>query len=77
VSISVHNQGAPIPPEKLSRLFQPLQRATGEVDKSGRSIGLGLYIVKQVVDAHGGTVAVESTAEKGTTFTVRLPRKAD
>jgi signal transduction histidine kinase len=47
------------------------------VDKTGRSIGLGLYIVKQVVDAHGGTVAVESTAENGTTFTVRLPRKAD
>ncbi|RYZ42448.1 MAG: response regulator [Myxococcaceae bacterium] len=76
VSISVHNQGAPIPPEKLRMIFQPLQRATDEVDRTGRSIGLGLYIVELVVDAHGGTVAVESTAEGGTTFTVRLPRKA-
>jgi signal transduction histidine kinase len=74
VTLSVHNEGAPIPPERLGRIFQPLQRASGEVDKAGRSIGLGLYIVKQVVEAHGGSVSVESTAEAGTTFTVRLPR---
>jgi signal transduction histidine kinase len=76
VVLSVHNEGAPIPPEWLGRIFQPLQRASDEVDKAGRGIGLGLYIVKQVVDAHGGTVSVESTAETGTTFTVRLPRHA-
>jgi signal transduction histidine kinase len=76
VVLSVHNEGAPIPPERLGRIFEPLQRASGEVDRAGRSIGLGLYIVKQVVDAHGGTVSVESTAEAGTTFTVRLPRHA-
>jgi len=74
VVLSVHNEGAPIPPERLGSIFQPLQRASGEVDKAGRSIGLGLYIVKQVVDAHGGRIGVESTAEAGTTFTVRLPR---
>jgi signal transduction histidine kinase len=39
-----------------------------------RSVGLGLYIVDQVVRAHGGSVEVESTAEAGTTFSVRLPR---
>ncbi|MBN8225935.1 PAS domain S-box protein [Corallococcus macrosporus] len=74
VTLSIHNEGAPIPPERLDRLFQPLQRASGEVDHSSRSIGLGLYIVKQLVEAHGGTVTVTSTAEAGTTFTVRLPR---
>ncbi len=74
VTLSVHNEGPPIPPERLERIFQPLQRGTGEVDKAGRSIGLGLYIVKQVADAHGGTVSVESTAEAGTTFIVQLPR---
>ena len=74
VTLSVHNEGAPIPPDRLGRIFQPLQRASGEVDKTGRSIGLGLYIVKQVVEAHGGSVSVESSAEAGTTFTVRLPR---
>ncbi|RKH13818.1 PAS domain S-box protein [Corallococcus sp. CA047B] len=76
VTLSVHNQGTPIPPERLGRLFQPLQRASSDGDNSGRSIGLGLYIVKQLVEAHGGTVGVESTADAGTTFTVRLPRHA-
>ncbi|RKH61414.1 PAS domain S-box protein [Corallococcus interemptor] len=74
VTLSIHNAGAPIPPERLGRLFQPLQRASGEVDHSSRSIGLGLYIVKQLVEAHGGDITVVSTAEAGTTFTVRLPR---
>ncbi|WAS83122.1 MULTISPECIES: ATP-binding protein [unclassified Corallococcus] len=74
VTLSIHNAGAPIPPERMGRLFQPLQRASGEVDHSSRSIGLGLYIVKQLVEAHRGVITVESTAEAGTTFTVRLPR---
>ncbi|NOK12868.1 sensor histidine kinase, partial [Corallococcus exercitus] len=64
----------PIPPEKLPGIFEPLQRATSEVDSTGRSVGLGLYIVKQLVEAHGGTVDVTSTLKEGTTFTVRLPR---
>jgi len=76
VSISVCNQGAPIPPEKLSTIFEPLQRATADVDKTGRSVGLGLYIVRHIVDAHGGTIEVRSTEAEGTTFTVRLPRHA-
>ncbi|RKG99324.1 hypothetical protein D7V97_31825 [Corallococcus sp. CA053C] len=37
-------------------------------------MGLGLYIVRHIVDAHGGTIDVHSTQEHGTTFTVRLPR---
>ncbi|WP_375745097.1 ATP-binding protein [Corallococcus interemptor] len=74
VSLSIHNEGAPISPERMSRLFEPLQRASGEVDPSSRSIGLGLYIVKQLVEAHRGIITVTSTAEEGTTFTVRLPR---
>ncbi|MBN8468252.1 PAS domain-containing protein [Corallococcus exiguus] len=74
VTLSIHNAGAPIPPERMGRLFQPLQRPSGEVDHSSRSIGLGLYIVKKLVEAHGGIITVESTADAGTTFTVRLPR---
>ncbi|WP_158625256.1 PAS domain-containing protein [Corallococcus terminator] len=76
VVLSVHNQGAPIPPERLGVLFQPLQRGTADIDKAGRSVGLGLYIVQSIVDAHGGHIDVQSTAEAGTTFTVRLPRSA-
>jgi signal transduction histidine kinase len=71
--LTVHNTGAPIPPEVLPRLFQPMQRGVAEVSQA-RSVGLGLYIVDQVVRAHGGRVEVASTAEAGTTFTVRLPR---
>ncbi len=41
-----------------------------------RSVGLGLYIVKQIVKAHHGSVEVRSTEAEGTTFTVRLPRLA-
>jgi PAS domain S-box-containing protein len=73
VSLCVQNEGAPIPSEKLPSLFEPLQRATATHDRSSRSIGLGLYIVKQLVRAHAGTIEVVSNEEAGTTFTVRLP----
>ena len=74
VSLSVHNSGAPIPPGRLPLLFQPLQRGTTDVDKAGRSVGLGLYIVDHIARAHGGHVEVRSTEAEGTTFTVWLPR---
>jgi signal transduction histidine kinase len=76
VAISVHNEGAPIPPDLLPTIFDPLRRyATREsaAERSPGSIGLGLYIVREIVAAKGGTVEVTST-EKGTTFTVRIPR---
>ncbi|MFS8071128.1 MAG: sensor histidine kinase, partial [Byssovorax sp.] len=75
VELTVHNQGPPIAAERLGQLFEPLQRATDEIDHKTRSVGLGLYIVDAIVKAHGGTVGVVSTAEAGTTFTVRLPRE--
>ena len=77
VAISVHNEGAPIPQDLLPTIFDPLRRyATREsaAERSPGSIGLGLYIVREIVAAKGGTVEVTSTAEKGTTFTVRIPR---
>jgi PAS domain S-box-containing protein len=73
VALSVHNEGPPIRPENLSRIFEPLQRAGAEIDQTGRSVGLGLYIVREIVSAHGGTVDVTSDGG-GTTFTARLPR---
>ncbi len=72
--LEVHNGGAPIAPEALPRLFQPLQRAVAGNDKATRSVGLGLYIVEQIARAHGGGVQVTSSASEGTRFTVRLPR---
>ena len=77
VVFSVHNLGAPIPAATLPRLFEPFERGAGHRDASARSVGLGLYIVKQVVDSHGGTIDVRSTPEDGTTFTVTIPRRPD
>jgi PAS domain S-box-containing protein len=75
VHLSIHNEGEPLSPELQATLFQPFQRGT-----TGRaatqSVGLGLFIVRQVARAHGGEVTVHSTREAGTTFTVRLPRGA-
>lgn len=77
VVLSVHNEGAPIPPNLLPTIFDPLvrypTRESAEQRKPG-SIGLGLYIVREIVVAKGGALTVASTAEEGTTFTVRIPR---
>ena len=75
VEIEVSNEGNPIPPSDLARLFEPFERGA-DARPSGRSVGLGLYISKQIVAAHEGTIDVRSTAEAGTVFTVRLPRGA-
>jgi PAS domain S-box-containing protein len=76
VRLEVHNEGTPIPPERLGSIFEPFRRFTGEAQSptSTSGLGLGLYIVEQIVRAHGGSVSVRSTREEGTTFTVRLPR---
>jgi signal transduction histidine kinase len=73
VSFAVHNQGPVIPPETVPMLFEPFRSGPAS-DASARRLGLGLYIAKQIVVSHGGTITVDSTAERGTVFTVRLPR---
>ena len=77
VVVRVHNEGPPIPPADLHGLFNPLKRLTpGEAEAGdARNLGLGLYIAEQIVTAHGGTIAVESSLEAGTSFTVCLPRR--
>ncbi len=73
VRLSVHNHGPAIPPDLLPRIFEPLQRGEPAFDRSGRSVGLGLYIVKRLVEAHGGTVTASSSSAEGTRFDVVLP----
>ena len=76
VLLEVHNEGDPIPPALVPELFKPLSRGSDEAERKSGSIGLGLFIVDQLVRAHEGTIAVQSTESDGTTFTVRLPRAA-
>jgi signal transduction histidine kinase len=73
VALQVHNVGPPIPAELLPVIFEPLRRAENQRG-SDRSFGLGLYIVREIVVAHGGTVSVRSSRTTGTLFVVRLPR---
>lgn len=76
VVISVHNDGEPIPPAVLPTIFDPLVRGRTTVEKRPRpgSIGLGLYIAREIAVAHNGTIVLTSTAAEGTTAVVRLPR---
>lgn len=76
VVLEVHNSGEPIPASLLPAIFKPLQRGAQVPERKAGSIGLGLFIVEQIVRAHGGSVSVRSTAEEGTVFQVRLPRNA-
>ncbi|NBD10333.1 PAS domain S-box protein [Corallococcus sp. c25j21] len=73
VVLEVHNGGEPIPPELLPHLFDPFRRGGGSTHGG---LGLGLYIVEQVVKGHGGRIEVRSRASEGTVFRVLLPRTA-
>lgn len=78
VVLRVHNSGPPIPKSVVKGLFNPLKLTKpGDAAAHGSSsLGLGLYIAERIVTAHGGSIQVESSADAGTSFTVRLPRKA-
>jgi PAS domain S-box-containing protein len=73
VLLEVANAGNPIPPALLPRIFEPFTRADAGGD-SLKGVGLGLFIVQEIVAAHGGHIQVTSTRETGTVFQVRLPR---
>ncbi len=73
VRVDVENDGPPIPRKAVPSLFDPFQRSA--LAGSGRGgLGLGLFIVRTIVEAHGGSVDVRSAPAQPVTFTVRLPR---
>jgi signal transduction histidine kinase len=76
VVVRVHNDGPPIPQNAIRKIFEPMVRhAAQHGDTNATGLGLGLYIARAVLLAHGGTIAVSSNDTKGTTFTVRIPRR--
>lgn len=74
VEISVHNFGDPISQEDQAHLFEPFMRSKSVETGKKKGWGLGLTFVRGVVEAHCGRIAVESLLERGTTFTVFLPK---
>jgi signal transduction histidine kinase len=71
VELAVTDTGIGIPPDELPRIWERLYR--GDKSRSERGLGLGLSLVKAIVEAHGGRVTVESAPERGTRFVLRLP----
>jgi signal transduction histidine kinase len=79
IFIAIHNRGPAIPPDRISGIFDPMVRVstTSEAgDAESTSLGLGLFIAREIIYAHGGQVNVASNAEHGTTFSVTLPRRS-
>ena len=71
----VENVGPAMAPSLLPRLFEPFERGVQSGAEGTQGLGLGLFIVKEIVTLHRGTVGVASDPDKGTVFTVRLPAR--
>jgi signal transduction histidine kinase len=67
VQLEISDTGSGVPPEQYAQIFEPLYTT-----KPGGT-GLGLFIVQEIVTAHGGQVTMQSTVGHGTTFTITLP----
>jgi signal transduction histidine kinase len=75
VELRVHNWGKPIDADDLNMLFDAFRRGRGAAQRTRGGLGLGLFVVDQVMRAHGGRVEVRSSVAEGTTFTTHWPRR--
>ena len=79
IFVAVKNFGQPIPPESFQIIFNPLVQLPAHKSKANNqstSLGLGLFIAREIVEGHHGTIEVTSSKTNGTIFTARLPRTA-
>lgn len=75
IALSIADQGIGIPPTQLKRIFKRFYRVPGRVMARFKGTGLGLFIVRSVIEKHGGKVFAESAGPgQGSTFTIQLPR---
>ncbi|GHO78415.1 hypothetical protein KSD_61860 [Ktedonobacter sp. SOSP1-85] len=76
-TIRVRDHGLGIPREQRGKIFDRFYRVTGPRQRAIPGLGMGLYIVAEIIKHHGGTITVDSEVGKGSTFTVTLPKKRD
>jgi signal transduction histidine kinase len=74
VVVSVTDEGIGIPVEEQGRIFERFYRVDDALSRRTAGSGLGLYLAKAVVEAHGGKIWVESTPGRGASFSFSLPR---
>ena len=77
IVVEVTNQGPEIPASFILLIFDPFRRGPFEANRGVTGLGLGLYIVREIVHAHQGEITARSSPTEGTTFTVRLPRTSE
>lgn len=73
ITISVKDQGQGIPESEFSKLFKPFQKTSVRTTANEKSTGLGLAIIKNIIDEHNGKIWLESKINEGTTFFIKLP----
>jgi signal transduction histidine kinase len=76
--LQVENQGLPIPAESLQAIFNPMVQLAveGQQKSPSTSLGLGLFMAREITEAHGGKITAKSSEDLGTVFTVEIPWKA-
>ena len=80
LTLAVNNRGEVIPSDEISHIFDPMVRVASRINQNEQdytertSLGIGLYISREVVHAHGGRIELTSSMEEGTTFVVTIPR---
>ena len=74
VTFFVRDEGAGIAETEMGRIFERFYRVEGNLTRRTKGTGLGLYLVKSIIEAHHGEVFVKSTLGKGSTFYFTLPR---